>query len=90
MSPFPVLGHEPSNTLEWEIAARNASGLLIIDFLRETGQVHGGPPIDHDECEQVLAAAAEHGVGPNLLDAVDAASAIWRGFHDPNGDEVSL
>lgn len=84
--PFPLLTHEPANTLEWEIAARNASGLLIIDFLRLVGQVQGGPPIDRDECEAVIAAAAEHGVAPDLLTAVDAADAIWRGYHEEAQD----
>jgi hypothetical protein len=78
--PFPTLTHEPANTLEWEVAARNAAGLLMIDSLRVLGVVQGGPPIDRGECEHMLERAGEHGITATLETAVDAAIAIRDGW----------
>jgi hypothetical protein len=82
VSPFPTLTHEPVSSLEWEVLARNAAGLLMIDSLRTLGLIEGGPGIDRDECELVLQAAAEHGYTASLATAVDAAIAMRDGWHE--------
>lgn len=58
-----------------ELAA-SAAGLLLIHDARTYGLMGGGPDIDTDRCDEVMAAARERGLAPNAVDARNAAIAL--------------
>jgi hypothetical protein len=64
----------PQTPEEWQEAADLATFWLHVDAARAYGLVKGGPPVDADRCEALLAAARGRGVRP-APDAVERYTA---------------
>jgi hypothetical protein len=55
---------EPRTKREWQEAADLALFWLKIDDLRKYGVLQGGPTVNAERCEQIIAAAARRGIHP--------------------------
>lgn len=65
--------NDPETPEEWQEAVDCAHGALALEAARQYGFVKGGPRVNTERCEEILAAGAELGVTP-LSDAVERFS----------------
>lgn len=56
---------DPKNPAEWQEAADTAAFLLLVESSRLYGFVKGGPEINIERCEAILAQARERGIEPH-------------------------
>lgn len=63
--------HDPATPQEWQNAVDAAHGALALASARVYGLVTGGPTVNVERCEQILAEGA-------ALDYVPAADAVER------------
>lgn len=56
---------DPLTVTEWQEAVDLASALLHLHSARAYGLVRGGPEINVERCEQLLAAGKQRGVAPS-------------------------
>jgi len=55
---------EPKSKREWQEAADLALFWLKVDDLRSYGVLRGGPVVNAEQCERIIAAAARRGIHP--------------------------
>jgi hypothetical protein len=58
-------GRDPQTNAEWQEAVDIASALLHLQSARAYGLVTGGPTVNVERCEQVVADGARRGVSPS-------------------------
>lgn len=58
----------PVGLAEWQMAADGASFALALESCRLYGLITGGPAVNVDRCELILARALEHNVTPRPLE----------------------
>lgn len=56
---------EPKSRREWQEAADPALFWLKVDDLRKYGVLQGGPIVNAEQCERIIAAAARRGIHPD-------------------------
>lgn len=61
---------DPVTPQEWQDAVDSAHACLALDSARIYGLVVGGPRVDVDRCDQILAAGRDRGFTP-AADAVE-------------------
>lgn len=57
-------GRVPSTPEEWQTAVDAANALLIIDAAKAYGLVTGGPMVNIERCEDILAQGLSRGIRP--------------------------
>ena len=55
---------DPKNAAEWQEAADTAAFLVLLESSRVYGLVTGGPEVNVERCEAILAQARERGIEP--------------------------
>ena len=84
--PYPSLRQDPTTPAEWHVAALSAAGLLLIEDAKLYGFVTGGPDIDRDRCEEILALAGEHGITIGIDQATQAGLDLIASFNSEAPD----
>jgi hypothetical protein len=57
-------GRVPSTPAEWQDAVDAANALLLIDAAKAYGLVTGGPDVNIERCEDILARGLSRGIRP--------------------------
>ncbi len=60
----------PINRSEWQDAVDLADFFITLDSARQYGLVEGGPKVNLERCEELLAAGSKRGIVPRP-DAID-------------------
>jgi hypothetical protein len=72
-----MTAREPRTDAEWQEAVDGAFACLVLDSARQYGFVEGGPAVNVERCEEILARGRERDVTPS-------ADAIERFIADVN------
>lgn len=70
---------DPTTPAEWQEAVDLAEVLLLIDSARKYGLITGGPGVDADRCDRLLAEGRRRGVRPRP----HAANDLMQGLMAP-------
>jgi hypothetical protein len=65
---------DPKTNAEWQDAVDLAEGYLALDSARKYGLLNGGPDVDVERCEELLAKGKARGITP----APDAIEKLAR------------
>lgn len=68
---------DPRSPDEWQAAVDAADFALLIDAAQQYGLVVGGPKVNAERCQDILAAGAEGGIFPSAPDRRRATIALW-------------
>jgi hypothetical protein len=69
-NPLSLIGGElkkvedPQTKEQWQEAANLAEFCLLLDSARQYGLVTGGPEVNLDRCEEIIAKARKRGIFP--------------------------
>lgn len=72
---------DPSTSAEWQEAVNLSQLLLHVESARAYGLVTGGPEVDTQRCEYIIAHGAQRGIRPNWSEQEREAAlaALQRG-----------
>jgi hypothetical protein len=70
--------NEPQTPQEWQDAVDAAQGALAVDSARKYGFITGGPEVNVERCEAILARGAEQGYRPSLMAIERFAAEVAR------------